>query len=251
MAYKPIKGTSINNKYNMHTSHFEHMDKEAEAHILKRMNDLAKDIHHHQSIHGGKLNISKAFKHLGHSITSTADKAGHAISSATNKAVNYVDTPSGLASDIVKYGIPATTSALGGITGTLLAPETGGLSSVVGSAMGAKLGSMLAAKAAGKGMQGRGPVFSKNKYSVTPITNAEEGRLANLNAAQQHLVTLSERDKERLRAQAAARALAAAQKKAGNKVGVVNEFTGIGLGAGIKGSQEAKERMARVRAHRK
>ena len=53
------------------------------------------------------------------------------------------------------YVIPAATGALGGIAGTLLAPETGGLSSVAGSALGSYAGQQID-KRLGIGMRKRG-----------------------------------------------------------------------------------------------
>jgi hypothetical protein len=124
------------------------------------------------SIHGGKLK-----KHIIiHPEDSDSDScsddegkglggglyagSGRSIKSDFKKVGKYFTAKKGgLASALVNYGIPAVTGALGGAAGTLIAPEGGPVSALVGSQLGA-LGGRYAARAinksAGTGMRGRG-----------------------------------------------------------------------------------------------
>jgi hypothetical protein len=165
-----------------------------EKKIVKQLQILDKVIKHHQRMHGGKINIGKAFKKLGSTIksglqkevinpikssakkefneltkpiTSTYDKAKHFINSdatktgkmVIGKTKDYVTKKKGgLLTDVIKFGIPAATGAAFGGLATL---ATGGnpVAGVAASALGSKLGSLGAQqirKHTGTGMRKRG-----------------------------------------------------------------------------------------------
>jgi len=141
-----------------------------EKDIIKKMKTLEKDIKQHHKIHGGKIKVLKSFKNLGKTVVggfesatgrefkspeelredfmiNDARKAGNKISSTGkkfgNKTSDYVTSKrGGLASDLVKYGIPAATGAAFGALGTVagLNPVGG----VAATALGSKLGAVAA-----------------------------------------------------------------------------------------------------------
>lgn len=117
------------------------------------------------SMEGGKINIGSAFKKLGSDIKKGFNKeVAKPITSVANKTKSAVIDPAGkyitskkggLATDLIKYGIPAASSAL---LGGLATAATGGnpVAGVAASALGSKLGAMGAAelrKKTGTGMR--------------------------------------------------------------------------------------------------
>ena len=131
------------------------------------------DMHSHSDsdsdMEGGKINIGKAFKKLGSDIKKGFTKeiakpferdvikpSERALVPVGNKVGDYITSKKGgLATDLIKYGIPAVSGAtLGGLASL----ATGGnpVAGVAGSALGSKLGAMGAKelqKATGTGMR--------------------------------------------------------------------------------------------------
>jgi hypothetical protein len=113
--------------------------------ILKRMAKLKDDVKSHHAVHGGKINIAKAFKKLGKTIKRGWEKEiEDPAEKLANKAGKYITAKKGgLATDLIDYAVPAATSALvGGLAGM----ATGGVGGVLGSAAGSKLGKEVIAK---------------------------------------------------------------------------------------------------------
>jgi hypothetical protein len=121
--------------------------------------------HCETSMEGGKINIGKAFKKLGSDIKKGFNKEiARPVSSIAktidkkviNPAGDYITSKKGgLATDLIKYGIPAASSAL---LGGLATAATGGnpVAGVAASALGSKLGAMGAKelqKKTGTGMR--------------------------------------------------------------------------------------------------
>ena len=147
-----------------------------EKRIIRKMKDLSDEIDEHHKVHGGKINIGRAFKKLGstikkgfeskiskplvHDFTRDIIKPSEkALVPLANKAGDYITAKKGgLASDIITYGIPAASSAVLGGLATL---ATGGnpVAGVAASALGSKLGAMGASelkKSTGTGVKRRG-----------------------------------------------------------------------------------------------
>ncbi len=150
LAYKKIlsRKNNMRNKYDSDTGSDSESDGEHD--IINKMSKLKRQIRDHHELHGGKINIAKAFKSLGATV-----KKGFA------PVEDYITAKKGgLASMLVNQGIPAVTGALGGTAAEFLVPEGGPLSAFVGSQLGS-MGGRYAAKAidkaAGTGMRrGRG-----------------------------------------------------------------------------------------------
>jgi hypothetical protein len=125
--------------------------------------------HCETSMEGGKINIGKAFKKLGKDIDKGFKKtivkpferdvikpSEKALVPIGNKVGDYITSKKGgLATDLIKYGIPAASSA---VLGGLATAATGGnpVAGVAASALGSKLGAMGAKelqKATGTGMR--------------------------------------------------------------------------------------------------
>lgn len=133
-------------------------------------------IHHHkgdsesdEEMEGGKINIGKAFKKLGKDIKKGFNKeiakpfekkviggfekdiikpSEKALVPLANKAGEYITAKKGgLATDLIDYGIPATTGAILGALGSATGNPALG---VLGSATGSKLGKDLIAPAVHK-----------------------------------------------------------------------------------------------------
>jgi hypothetical protein len=124
------KDKTIYKKYNKMSS------SKDEKKIIDKMHKLAEEVHKHQSIHGGKINIAHAFKNLGHS-----------VESGFHQASNYVTAPKGgLASALVHQGIPIVTGAIGAAGAEALAPEGGPVSGFLGRQAGKYVGNQIANK---------------------------------------------------------------------------------------------------------
>ena len=115
-----------------------------EDEIIKKIERLADEIHEHQHMHGGKINIANAFKNLGSTIKSGFEAPINTIRDAGNATGEYITSKKGgLASDLITYGVPAANSAIFGALGEAAG---GPLAGVVGSAAGSKLGAWEAEK---------------------------------------------------------------------------------------------------------
>jgi len=126
---------------------------------------------------GGKIKVSKALKKLGRDIKKGIEKevinpikkdVQREFIDPAKKVVEgdiggYVTSKKGgLASDLVKFGIPAVVGGLSGMTATALTgnPVAGMAASAVGSKLGS-LASKEVAKATGTGMPKRKGRFEK------------------------------------------------------------------------------------------
>jgi hypothetical protein len=226
------------------------------------MKALESDIKKHHSIHGGKLKVLKSFKKLGKTVVggfedvtgrefkspeelredfmiNDAKKAGNKISSTAkkvgNKTSDYVTSKrGGLASDLVKYGIPAATGATFGALGTVagLNPVAG----VAATALGSKLGAVAAdqiTKKTGVGIRApRGP--RPTKSSIEQLIDAHEKKQEK--ELKKNMLKMS--------------------KDVTKDVKAIKAHIGAGVGkrGHVKGSPEAKAwglRMAAARAKRK
>jgi len=164
IAYKKILSNNKYNKMRPYESESDSSDSDIEGSGLKRerriiskLHKLRDEIGEHQEVHGGKIDIGKAFKKLGSTIKKGFNKEiAKPTEKIANKAGKYITAKKGgLATDLIDYGVPAASSALlGGLAGM----ATGGLGGVAGSAAGAKLGKEYLApelhKLTGAGMVG-------------------------------------------------------------------------------------------------
>ena len=151
LAYKKILPKKNNMRYTSDSESDSDSDGEDREHeIINKISKLKREIKEHHKVHGGKINIAKAFKNLGSTI-----KKGF------SPVEDYVTAKKGgLASMLVNQGIPAVSGALGGAATEFLVPEGGPVSAFIGSQLGS-MGGRYAAKAidraAGTGMKrGRG-----------------------------------------------------------------------------------------------
>lgn len=209
-----------------------------EKEILKKIKMLRKEIKSHHKMHGGKINIAKSFKKLGNTIKRGFERK---IIPVANEVGHYItDKKGGLATDIIKYGIPAASSA---VLGGLATVATGGnpVAGVAASALGAKLGTMGAAKL--------------RKTTGTGMNNLElemdgEGlkRRRRINSIDQLIDT--HRNREYKEFQDALRIMATDinREKHPPKIPKYSKALGSGF---KKGSIEAKEHMAKIRAMKK
>lgn len=218
-------------------------DSEDERDIINHIHSLKSRIKRHNEMKGGKIKIAKAFKKLGNVV-----KEG--ITKGAPEVADYVTKKKGgLASDVIKYGIPATSSAL---LGGLATYATGGnpVAGVTASALGSKLGAMGAEelqKKTGTGIHidigshnARG-----NSKTGEGLRKSKTGKLSRTKntSLEQLLSAKSERDEKELK-----KNLLEMSKTVKEDLKAVRGA----LGAGIrkKGSIEAKEHMARLRAMR-
>jgi len=107
--------------------------RKREREIVRKIGKLKREIREHHEVHGGKINIAKAFKSLGSTI-----KKGF------NPVAEYVTNKHGLASTLVNQGIPAVSGALAGGAAEFLFPEAGPLAGFVAGQAGAAGGRQLA-----------------------------------------------------------------------------------------------------------
>lgn len=98
---------------------------------------------------GGKINIGKAFKKMGSDIKKGFQKdIERPVEKVANQAGKYITSKKGgLSSDLITYGIPATTGAILGALGSATGNPALG---VAGSALGSKIGSEYIAPAVHK-----------------------------------------------------------------------------------------------------
>lgn len=84
------------------------------------------------------------FSKFAEKVEDVSRKGASKVKKASKKVAKYVSNTEGLASDVVNYGIPATTGA---VLGALAAP-LGPVGQMTASAVGSKLGTMAADKIA-------------------------------------------------------------------------------------------------------
>jgi len=139
-GYKNISTKKYNMKYTSDSESDSDTDGEDREHeIINKISKLKRDIKEHHRVHGGKINIAKAFKKLG----STVKRGFMPVE-------DYITAKKGgLASMLVNQGIPAVSGALGGAAAEFLLPEGGPASAFIGSQLGS-MGGRYAAKAINK-----------------------------------------------------------------------------------------------------
>lgn len=220
--------------------------------LLKRMAKLTGDVEEHHTVHGGKINIAKAFKKLGKTIKRGWEKEiEDPAEKLANKAGKYITAKKGgLATDLIDYAVPAATSAIvGGLSGM----ATGGVGGVLGSAAGSKLGKEVIApalhKATGAGVKGR----KGRKTAMQQLFEAHDAREAEelkKNALEISKYMADEvKALKRAKSRGGAIHIDIASHNASSKG--KNSMTGDGLGPRpAKGSPEMKKYMAKLRARR-
>jgi len=221
--------------------------------LLKRMAKLTGDVEEHHAVHGGKINIAKAFKKLGKTIKKGWEKEiEDPAEKLANKAGKYITAKKGgLATDLIDYAVPAATSAIvGGLSGM----ATGGVGGVLGSAAGSKLGKEVIApalhKATGAGVKGR----KGRKTAMQQLFEAHDAREAE--ELKKNALEISKYMADEVKAMKRAKKLSGgsihidiASHNAKGKA--TNKMSGDGLGPRpAKGSPEMKEYMAKLRARR-
>ena len=139
-GYKNILPKKYNMKYKSDSESDSDSDGEDREHeIINKISKLKREIKEHHRVHGGKINIAKAFKKLG----STVKRGFMPVE-------DYLTArKGGMASMLVNQGIPAVSGALGGAAAELLFPEGGPASAFIGSQLGS-MGGRYAAKAINK-----------------------------------------------------------------------------------------------------
>lgn len=251
LYYKPkrnknkiINGNNIMDSDKDYSSSDSDSDSETGS-IIRGMTKLRKRIHNHQKIHGGKINIAKSFKKLGSTIKKGFDTAEHYVTAKKG----------GLASDLLHKALPTVAGTLAGAAAEAIAPEGGPVSGFLGNQAGKYAGNQLANYIGSKtgvgmrnvhtGAMGAGvkslhiDINSHNASGKASNETSGDGlkRGRRRNASLEQLIkTKQERDEKEL-------------KKGLLKV--VRQTLGRGVGRPAKGSPEAKEKMAKLRAMRK
>lgn len=251
-----------------------------EKDILKRMKSLESDIRKHHKIHGGKIKVAKALSNLGKTakkafedvsgrefkspeelredfMINDAKKLGNKISSTAKKAGyqtgDYVTSKrGGLASDLVKYGIPAATGATFGALGTVagLNPVGG----VAATAVGSKLGAIAAdqiTKKTGVGIHIDIASHNAKRDIEGGKLKKPRGRRPTKSAIEQLLESHDKKQEKELK-----KNLLQMSKGVTKDVKAIKAHIGAGIKKGrpTKGSAEAKAwgmKMAEARAKRK
>ncbi len=172
-----ISNNNINmsNKVVHHIHHHYHHYPESESEVESEM-----ESDEEMGIEGGRINIGKAYKGLKKGFENVSgrdfkspeelrqDFGINALKKGANKTSNYITSKKGgLASDLITYGIPATTGAiLGGVGELVGGPALG----VAGTALGAKLGTEYIApavhKSSGAGMKKKAGRFPKGSQEA-------------------------------------------------------------------------------------
>ncbi len=262
---------------------------DSEDEILRSMEGLRHRIARHHDMKGGKINIARSLKKLGSTIKkgfekeivqpakkevyqigdtikdtakkeaykvgdlikeNTYDKAVKPVTKFGKRAEKYITAKKGgLASDLLHRGVPLVTGALTGAAATALVPEGGPMSGLVGSQLGRFAASKMTdyiGEKTGVGLRRRGrgdmlhiDIDSHNSKGKSNSSMAGDGFKYAGKSSLQQLIAAS-KDKEE---KAMMKALLQQTKDL--------KAIRTKMGAGIKGSPEAKERMARIRAMRK
>lgn len=247
-----------------------------EKSILKQMKHLEKQIDSHHRMHGGKIRIAKAFGNLGKTIkggfedvtgrefkspeemretfmVNDAKRIGNKISAGAKKAGydtgDYITSKrGGLASDLVKYGIPATTGTVFGALGTVagLNPVGG----IAATALGTKLGAVAANQITKK--TGVGFHIDINSHNAKRDicgegTRSRRGRRPKMSSLEQ-LLDAHEKKQDKL----LKKNLLGISKSVTQDIKDIKTHIGAGLGGRpAKGSEEARLKMQRIRSMRK
>lgn len=292
IAYKKINNNNNNNTMPKKSSkHYDSSSSDSdsdsdiegrgflrEKKLIRKLKDIEREIEEHQNMHGGKINIGKAFRKLGSTIKRGFEKeilkpAEKIATPAANKVANYVTAKKGgLASDVITYGLPAASSAL---LGGLATAATGGnpVAGVAASALGSKLGSMGAKelkKQTGTGFAGE----MKKRRGRPPKAVASDtssgtasGDLVHIDIAshdnasgdglkrkrRQKITTSKNASMEQMVAkhrELEKDELMDALKVMATNINKEMKRPVSGSGKFVKGSQEAKEHMAKIRAMR-
>lgn len=249
------KGKGIYNKYNM-PRHYESSDSDSstsgsdsEDEIIRDMERLGHRIHRHHKAKGGKINIAKTFKKLGSTIKQGFEPVAHYITAKKG----------GLASDLLHEGVPIVTGALAGAAGDMLGGPLGG---VVAGETGSRLASMATDKLGqkiGVGL-GKGDLVhidiashnTKGKKASSTMTGEGRFRGAKNTALEQMIEAHREREMKDLM-----KDMMKIQKDKIKEKGLESKLPKYASkfptsGSGLKkGSKEAKEHMARIRAMKK
>jgi len=187
---------------------------------------------------GGSLSIGRAFKNLGSSVKQGLE---HSIVKPLQPTINYITSKKGLASTLVNQGIPIVTSTTAGILADTFLPETGLLGGVVAGELGNYAGNMAAQaidKKAGTGLKKRGRPKKVKPIKVEIQESEEFTEPENASLKQYMRAMKSKSDKD----------LKSSLKSMANDIERIKIASGAGL---VKGSEEAKEKMRRVREAKK
>ena len=160
-GYRKYKKYNQDSGSDVSDSDIEGNGIEHEQRIIAKLKKIRDSVQEHQYMHGGKIHIAKAFKDLGSTIkkgftTGVSKEVESGLETAGKAAGHYITDKNGLEKDVINYGVPAVTGAIGGVAGEMLGGPLGGMA---GSAMGAKAGDMVAQqidKKAGVGRRGTG-----------------------------------------------------------------------------------------------
>jgi len=141
----------------MEVHHYHHMIHYPKGKgVSGRYSDSDSECSSDSDMEGGKINIGKAFKKLGSDIKKGFNKdIAKPTEKIANKTGKYITSKKGgLATDLITYGIPATSAAILGALGSATGNPALG---VAGSALGSKLGNEYIApavhKASGAGVR--------------------------------------------------------------------------------------------------
>jgi len=326
------KNKNSNNKYNKMGKSKKHIKKyesdssdsdsdssmkgrgiRREKAIIKKIDSLADEIHEHQKVHGGKIDIAGAFKNLGNTIkhgfedkiinpikSGVEDKIIHpaeagfkkdiidpfkkdviggfqdkiinpsekAIVPLVNKAGKYITSKKGgLASDLLHTGLPMVTGTLAGAAAEALFPEAGPVAGFVGNQAGKYGGKKLAdyiGSKTGVGLKKRGRppknISSKGdlvhidigSHDDSPMKGdgiKKKGLRRTKNTSLEQMIE-AHRTKEKGELMDAIKTMASDINKEKHPPKTPKYSKALGSGF-KKGSPEAKEHMAKLRAMRK
>ena len=216
--------------------------------IIKKMAKLNDDVYSHHAVHGGKINIAKAFKKLGKTIKKGWEKEiEDPVEKFGNQAGKYITSKKGgLATDLIDYAVPAATAAIvGGLSGM----ATGGVGGVLGSAAGSKLGKEVIApalhKATGAGVKKRG-----RKTSMQQLIEAHDAREAE--ELKKNALEISKYMADEVKSIKKMKKLSGSGvlDTLGLRKSVRSKGTGVMGKRPPKGSPEMKEYMAKLRARK-
>ncbi len=286
---------------------------DSEQQILRKIKQLKGDIHEHQKMHGGKINIVKAVKKVGRTVRRGFDEVPYSreavkiatpyvnrgikeaspyvnrgikeaspyvnraikettpyvksgIKTATklgNRTASYTTRKKGgLASDLLHKGVPLVTGTLAGAAAEALFPEAGPVSGFLGEQAGSYAGEQLAdyvGHKTGVGfkrprgrprktLDGSGLHIDIGSHNIKKELSGGALRRAK-NSSLEQLIN-SHRDRE---GKELMDAMKIYYKNRNKEVGGILKEKPLPrgaqkIGAGLKGSAEAKEKMARIRA---
>jgi hypothetical protein len=215
---------------------------DSEGSILEGMEKIRKRIKKHNRVKGGKINIAKSFRKLGSTVKKGFYKdLVNPTKDVANDVADYTTKKKGgLASLMVHKGIPIVAGLAGSAAVSALAPELGLLGKVGGSQLGQLAGNKLAdyvGDKTGTGIKKRG---RKKKQPIeVVITEPKSFRRANNSSLEQLLEASRLKEEKELKK---------SMKNMTMDISKIKTHIGAGI---VKGSPEAKEKMARIRALKK